>query len=203
MSLPTLRSELRDTKTRAMSFRQYLRILEPADRSLFFSLARNSPGPGRFIEDPRNHGFVEIHEASPDVVGELVLDSPSFAAQRLSLFERVVGLTHRVSRHFHVYVGRSYVREDHEHRGPLQRWRAHREVRHARFATILGRVPTDRIERDEALAIALLKCWDAHDALCCNSSVLNIALNAAGSIADDAEQVLYMCLTPRRGGYRE
>jgi hypothetical protein len=50
-----------------------------------------------------------------------------------------------------------------------------------------------RIQTDESLAIALVKLWDEYDALCCNNDVVG----RGGTVSDDDEQVIYMCLRPK------
>jgi hypothetical protein len=194
MGLQELRQDLEERRPAGDpgEFRRFLRSLDVDDRRLFFRLARNRPGPGAYVQYPENHGFIEIDEAGRAVVVEKVLEAPMYRS-REAMFESIIALTHRMSQHFSIYIGRSYVRDGAEHTGPLARWRAHAEDKGARYAIVLGRIPTERIEKDELLAIALVRCWSFYQAICCNNTVLA----SAGRLADVDEQVLYMCLTPR------
>lgn len=195
MSLNTLRDELRSRAHRADTFRHYLRQLHRDDRDLFFRLARNRPGPGASIISPENHGFelISTFRSDSSLLREHVLRAREFAS-RESMFNFFIGLTHKLAPNFRIYVGRTFVREEAEHVGPRQRFASHYEQKRMRYAMPLARVPRSRVERDETLAIALIRLWEEYDALCCNNDVLS---GRQPGLSDDSEQMIYMCLRRR------
>jgi hypothetical protein len=198
MSLSELRSELALRSTREDTFWDYLRRMKAEERQLFFRLARNRPRQGAPITDPERSGFVRIADArkDPSLVEACVFDAPYVDdTSRGREFQSAIELVHKLAPNFTLYIGRSYVRRHSEHLGPRQRWLAHQDDRRMQFAMVLARVPRGRVERDEELAIALVKCWADYDALCCN----NDAMSGRQSLSDDPEQLLYVCVRRRYG----
>lgn len=199
--LHELRSILLARSIREESLRAYIRALPTEDRALFFRLARNHPGPGPSITRPEHFGFARIAEVTSalkdgeaESVQEFVIAAPFFDdASRERMFREGIQLVHRLSANFTIYVGRTFIRQGAEHVGPVTRWRQHRDERGMQYATVLARVRRGRVEADEALAIALVKCWADFDALCCNDSVIG----GHHPRSNDREQAIYLCLRRR------
>lgn len=192
MSLRQMRTHLEGGE-RMHHFRTFVRNLPPADRALFFRLARNAPLAGAPIETPENHGFRPVDdllEARQRIRGMLRRTVYVIESERQSLFEEVVGLVHRLKNNFAVYVGRTYVRDGAEDVGLVDRWKEHVAKHGVEYAKVLSLVPRNRIERDEHLALALVKCWEQYHALCCNNSVIR----SGGSLSDDDSQAIYICI---------
>jgi len=174
MSILEVRKNLRKTLgPRTAYFRPWVRRLERKERPLFFRLARNIRRRSLpKIQAPLRHGFVSIDDAIADreMVRDHVRAAPFAGVRRETRLQEVIDIVHACSANYDVYIGRTYVRPGQEHRGPAARWRDHKTnpKRKARFARVLFRCDRDDIGRNEALAVALIKTWDAHGALCCN-----------------------------------
>jgi hypothetical protein len=196
MSLYTLRSDLEERRSRAETFRDFIRVLDDEDRRLFFQLARNRPGPGPMIDVPERNGFVLISDAlgERELANQLAKDADD-PDSRLTMFSDIISLIHKLSGNYSVYIGRTYYRAGEQGMGILQRWRRAKTELGMQYAMCLARVPRSRVLKDEALGIALVKCWEYYDSLCCNNSVLN----AGGAPSDDRYQLLYLCIKRKRG----
>ena len=205
MSILEVRKNLRKTLgPRTAYFRPWVRRLERKERPLFFRLARNIRRRSLpKIQAPLRHGFVSIDDAIADreMVRDHVRAAPFAGVRRETRLQEVIDIVHACSANYDVYIGRTYVRPGQEHRGPAARWRDHKTnpKRKARFARVLFRCDRDDIGRNEALAVALIKTWDAHGALCCNNSALP---GARQKLSRDRVQLIYLCLTPKRAPRR-
>lgn len=119
-------------------------------------------------------------------------DSP---AERDRLFDELVNLVHKLSHHFDVYIGRTYLRKGREHRGPQARWGDHRRTRFMTWGRVICRIRRQRIKRDEAFSIALVKLWGRLTKLCCNNDVML----SSGRVTQDPWQLVYICLREKGG----
>ena len=171
--------------------RKWAKLLDAEDRKLFFTLARNNPGASAPVKFPTRNGFLDLKACShAEIVGH-VKDVP--VVGRFDMFNEVIGIVHRCSHQFAVYIGRTFLRTGEEWRGPKSRWKPEKH----QFGRVLFKVPLSRIRRDETLGIALLGFWsevrtaDGKPALCC----YNKALGDNGPLSADPHQLVYLCLS--------
>ena len=194
MSLDELHADLRRNNWRADTWRGLMERLDGADRELFFDLARNKPGPGRPVVNPEKNEFVWIEDVIDNgphgLARSLAKAAGHYEVKRRMMFQNIIELVHSVAKDFNVYLGRTYCREDYEGFGIYQRWSAHHKHRRMRYARVCARVPRDHIQTDESFAIALVRLWEDYNALCSD----NLIVGGGGNVADDEEQIIYMCL---------
>lgn len=183
---------LRSPAQRVLHLREYIRELPPVDREMFFRLARNQPGPGSPIIDPLRHGFALLRNLAADKV-LWSLDQVDGRMTRESAFERTISLVHKLAPNFRIYIGRTFVRQGDEHRGLMSRWTSHANSKNMTHARVLGLSHHDMVDRDELLAIRLVRLWSDFNMLCCNNDVVD----KTPSKAEDTWHALYICIKPR------
>jgi hypothetical protein len=148
------------------------------------------------IDVPERNGFVSISEAlSEREFADQLAKEAEDPDSRIRMFNDIIGLVHRLSGNYSMYIGRTYYRAGEQGMGIIQRWRRAKNELGMQYAMCLARVPRGRVSKDEALGIALVKCWEHYDALCCNNGVLT----PSGSISADRYQLLYLCIKRKRG----
>ncbi len=138
-----------------------------------------------------NHAFV-IDTADSDVVSRAIAQAPNYGAKVASAIKRAIRVIHGLPElhknalldDIEVYLGRasSYT--------VLNRWRASRNERGHKYATILFSCDTERAVELEGLANKLLRGLKDRNTLCVGNA--NVNPHGGGKVADNDLSVVYM-----------